>query len=226
MVQAVDGVTATIRGLPDGASETVHAGYLVGADGARSRVREAIGARMQGEHAFALNYNLILRIPDLVRHPPAQRAIMYWLVNAESAGVMGPMDADGRWYFNTSLPPGVQKLDDATIRRRVVEAVGRDVEVEILTDDVWAAHRLIADRYRDRRVFLAGDACHLHPPFGGYGMNLGIADGVDLGWKLAAMVSGWGGPHCSTPTRRNGVPSTSAPSRRPSRTTVSSASIS
>jgi hypothetical protein len=65
--------------------------------------------------------------------------------------------------------------------------------LEILTRDVWAAHRLIADSYRDRRIFLAGDACHLHPPFGGYGMNLGIADGVDLGWKLAAVLEGWGG---------------------------------
>ena len=58
---------------------------------------------------------------------------------------------------------------------------------------MWAAHRLIADRYRERRMILAGDACHLHPPFGGYGMNLGIADGVDLGWKLAAVLRGWGG---------------------------------
>jgi FAD binding domain len=59
--------------------------------------------------------------------------------------------------------------------------------------DLWAARRLIADRYRDRRVFLAGDACHLHPPYGGFGMNLGIADGVDLGWKLAGALQGWGG---------------------------------
>jgi hypothetical protein len=87
----------------------------------------------------------------------------------------------------------VAELDDDTIRRRVCDAVGRDVQLEILTRDVWAAHRLIADSYRDRRIFLAGDACHLHPPFGGYGMNLGIADGVDLGWKLAAVLEGWGG---------------------------------
>ena len=57
----------------------------------------------------------------------------------------------------------------------------------------WAAHSLIADRYSSGRIFLAGDACHLHPPFGGYGMNMGFADGVDLGWKLAATLQGWGG---------------------------------
>ena len=79
------------------------------------------------------------------------------------------------------------------MKQRVSAAVGRPVEIEILERDIWAAHRLIADHYRDRRVFLAGDACHLHPPYGGYGMNLGIADGVDLGWKLSAVLGGWGG---------------------------------
>ena len=69
----------------------------------------------------------------------------------------------------------------------------RDLVIEIVGTDLWVAHRLIADRYARGRVYLAGDACHLHPPFGGYGMNLGIADGVDLGWKLGAVLQGWGG---------------------------------
>ena len=60
--------------------------------------------------------------------------------------------------------------------------------------DPWYAHNLIADKYSEGRIFLAGDACHLHPPFGGYGMNMGIGDGVDLGWKMAAVLHGWGGP--------------------------------
>ena len=76
---------------------------------------------------------------------------------------------------------------------RVQAALGRALNMEILERDRWAAHRLIADHYRDGRVFLAGDACHLHPPYGGYGMNLGIADAVDLGWKLGAVLAGWGG---------------------------------
>jgi hypothetical protein len=91
------------------------------------------------------------------------------------------------------LPPGVKEISDENVKQRVSAAVGRPVEIEILERDIWAAHRLIADHYRDQRVFLAGDACHLHPPYGGYGMNLGIADGVDLGWKLSAVLGGWGG---------------------------------
>ena len=142
---------------------------------------------------MAQHYNVILRIHELAANPPAHRAIMYWVVNPQSPSVLSPLDGADTWAFGMSLPPGVDKISDAEVVRRVHAAIGRPVDVEFLERDLWAAHRLIADRYRDRRAFLAGDACHLHPPFGGYGMNLGIADGVDLGWKLAAVVAGWAG---------------------------------
>jgi 2-polyprenyl-6-methoxyphenol hydroxylase-like FAD-dependent oxidoreductase len=192
--QSEGGVEATVRNLVAGERFNVRCRYLVGADGARSRARAIIGVHMQGEHAYALNHSVILRIPELLHTPPERRAIMYWIINPAAPAVMGPMDGEGRWYFMVTLPPGANDLDDEAIHRRVCAAVGRQVDIEVLTRDVWAAHRLIADRYRVGRIFLAGDACHLHPPFGGYGMNLGIADGVDLGWKLAATIEGWGGP--------------------------------
>ena len=191
--QTSDRVVATVRDRASHAQTLIRARFLVGADGARSKVREIIGAHMEGEHAFALHYNVILKIPALAHTPPAHRAIMYWLVNPESPSVMSPMGEE-KWALGISLPPGVKEIDDADIRRRLWAAVGREIDFEILTRDVWAAHRLIADKYRHERIFLAGDACHLHPPYGGYGMNLGIADAVDLGWKLAATLAGWGGP--------------------------------
>ena len=191
--QSASGVTAAVRDLKTDARRTIRAQYLVGADGAKSRVRDIIGAKMTGEHAFALNYNLILRIPELDRSPPARRAIMYWLINRESPGVLSPLDCNGEWAFITRLAPGVTAISDDEVIRRVHAAIGRPLATEIVARDYWAAHRLIADHYRDHRMFLAGDACHLHPPFGGYGMNLGIGDGVDLGWKLAAVLHGWGG---------------------------------
>ena len=107
--------------------------------------------------------------------------------------MLSPIDGNDIWAFGILLPPGVKEISDDEVKRRVGAAIGRPVDMEIVERDIWAAHRLIADRYRDGRVFLAGDACHLHPPYGGYGMNLGIADGVDLGWKLAAVLGGWGG---------------------------------
>jgi 2-polyprenyl-6-methoxyphenol hydroxylase-like FAD-dependent oxidoreductase len=191
--QSEVGVQATLRDLTSGETCMLETNYLVGADGARSRVREVMGATMQGDYAFAYNFNLILRIPELGRIPVEPRAIMYWVVNPVSPGVLSPLDGDELWAFAIMLPPGVREMEDEAIIARANAAIGRPVGIEIVARDIWAAHRLIATRYRNDRMFLAGDACHLHPPFGGYGMNLGIADGMDLGWKLAAMIQGWGG---------------------------------
>jgi hypothetical protein len=107
--------------------------------------------------------------------------------------MMGPMDHNDMWFWMQPTAAGV-KVDRDEAHRRFAASLGQDWPFEIVTMDPWLAHRLIADTYRDRRIFLAGDACHLHPPFGGYGMNMGLGDAVDLGWKLAAMVQGWGGP--------------------------------
>ncbi|MBI3706465.1 MAG: FAD-dependent monooxygenase [Proteobacteria bacterium] len=172
----------------------VRSAYLVGADGARSTVRELLGIRMEGQGAFSRNYNIIFRAPrlaDMHRHGPA---VHYWLVNPDVPSMMGPMDGAGLWFFfATQLRDGV---DPASIdpRRLIHRATGLEFDLDIVTTDPWVAHRLIATRYGDGRIYLAGDACHLHPPFGGYGMNMGIGDAVDLGWKLAATLQGWGGP--------------------------------
>jgi hypothetical protein len=116
---------------------------------------------------------------------------MHWIINADSPAVMGPIGP--HWYLAKQLAPGVAALTDTEIKACVTGAVGREVDYEVITVDPGYAHELIADRYRVGRIFLAGDACHLHPPFGGYGMNMGIGDAVDLGWKLDAVLAGWAG---------------------------------
>ncbi|TPG38363.1 FAD-monooxygenase [Roseomonas nepalensis] len=191
--QDEDGVTASLVHAETGERLRVRADYAVGADGSRSTLRGLLGIRMQGQHAYAQNINLVIRAPQLREAFAGGRSIMYWLVNPDCAAIAGPMDLGDTWYFGFPLPNGAPTPDEAGLRARMAAAFGRDVAPEILTIDTWAAHSLLADRYRAGRVFLAGDACHLHPPFGGYGMNLGISDGVDLGWKLAARLRGWGG---------------------------------
>ena len=188
-----DGVLATVRDLETGEPYEVRAQFLAGCDGGRSLVRDGIGARMEGSFGMSRNYNIVFRAPGLAQAHAHGRAIMYWQINNDVPSLIGPMDSGDRWFFMpTGLAPDVQvTLDSAAAL--IHRATGIDVPYEVLSIDEWVAHRVLADRYRDRRVFLAGDACHLHPPYGGFGMNMGVSDGVDLGWKLAAVLQGWGG---------------------------------
>lgn len=171
----------------------VTAPYLVGADGARSVVRELVGATMTGRYGLSSNYNIIFRAPGLAAAHAHGPAIMYWQVNGDVPSLIGPMDRDDVWFFMpTGVPEDVRPSDEES-RALIARATGIDLPYEILSADRWVASRLLADKYREGPLFLVGDACHLHPPFGGYGMNMGVADGVDLGWKLAAVLQGWGG---------------------------------
>lgn len=191
--QDEQGVRAVVRDLRNGAERTIDCAYLVGADGARSAVRSAIGATMNGQYGLSRNYNIVFRAPGLAEAHPHGPAIMYWQVNADVPSLIGPMDSGDTWFFMPTNVPADFKVDADAAADLIRKATGIDLPYEVLSTDEWVASRLIADKYRDRRVVLVGDACHLHPPFGGYGMNMGVADSVDLGWKLAALLRGWGG---------------------------------
>ncbi len=186
-------VRSRVRDEAAGSEFEVRSEFLVAADGARSSVRDAIGARMQGTYGLSRNYNVVFRAPGLAHAHKHGPAIMYWQVNADVPSIIGPMDRDERWFFMPTSVPKDLKFDASDAPALIKKASGIDLPYEVLSSDEWVASSLLADRYRDRRVFLAGDACHLHPPMGGYGMNMGVADGVDLGWKLAAVLQGWGG---------------------------------
>lgn len=192
--QTGDGVVVSLADVSAGTSFEVEVDYLVGADGARSATRRLMGINYEGSHAYMANFLAIYRAPGLLDAHPQAKAVSYWLVNPQSPAVTGPMDKGDKWFFSTQLPKGVEPYSIEQARRKILDSLGRDVPIEVLETDVWQAHKLIATSYSQGRVFLAGDACHLHPPMGGYGMNQGIGDAVDLGWKLAAVLQGWGGP--------------------------------
>lgn len=188
------GVTGEIRDLQSGARCKARSAFLVGADGARSFVREAIGAKMVGSSREARNYSIIFRAPDLAARHMHGDAIMYWMVNNDVPAFLSPLDQHGLWSYMAARIP-----DEAGSSVDAVEMIRRgtglhDLSIEIIRCDPWVAHSLVANFYSEGPVALAGDACHLHPPFGGFGMNMGIGDAVDLGWKIAAMLQGWGGP--------------------------------
>ncbi len=197
-----------------GACGTVTADYVIGADGPRSVVRDAIGAAYVGEHALRPNYGMVFHAPELwsvMRHGPA---VHYWIVNPAAPALMGPLDRAGTWWI---IAFGVEEDRGRREAHAIIDGVaGTAVAAEILSHDPWTARMQLVDRARDRRVFLAGDAAHLNPPFGGHGLNTGIGDAVDLGWKLAAVLDGWGGA---------GLLDAYEPERRPVQTRVIEAAV-
>jgi 2-polyprenyl-6-methoxyphenol hydroxylase-like FAD-dependent oxidoreductase len=191
LVQRAGAVTAEVRHERTGARATIEAEYAVGCDGAGSRVRQAIGAVYRGQRSPRPNFNLVVHAPGL--RAAMQRlgpAVHYWVLNPEQPGLVGPMDGNGRWWM---IAMGVDAETGASEAWRLVERLaGTPVEGEVLSTDPWSARMLLADRLYADRVLLAGDAAHLNPPWGGHGFNTGIGDAVDLGWKLAAVLDGWG----------------------------------
>jgi 2-polyprenyl-6-methoxyphenol hydroxylase-like FAD-dependent oxidoreductase len=188
-----NGVHCLVRDRNADCDLNIECSYLVGADGPRSSIRDLIGARMEGRYGLLFSYNIIFRAPGLAEMHKHGPGIMYFQINSDLPSLIGPMDKDDLWYFMPVKVPGLERLDNASAAALISRATGIDLPYEVLSADEWAASEFIADKYRDRRIFLIGDACHLHPPTGGYGMNMGIADSVDLGWKLAAVLQGWGG---------------------------------
>ena len=174
-----------------GRSTVVNADYLIGCDGPRSTVRDQIGARYVGKKALRPNFGMVFTAPELADRTTQGRAVQYWVVNDHAPALLGPLDQDGTWWI---IAFGVDAEHGATHGGELIDAaVGAPIDATIVSTDPWTAHMQCVDHLRDGRVFLAGDAAHLNPPFGGHGLNTGIGDAVDLGWKLAAVLQGWGG---------------------------------
>ncbi|MFC8381845.1 FAD-dependent monooxygenase [Nocardia sp. NPDC057272] len=187
-VERTDGIDAQIID-GDGSLTRITCDFLVGADGAHSTVREAIGARYDGSADERPNFNIVFRAPDLADRVPHGPAVHYWIVRPDRPGVMGRLDLRDTWWC---IAQGVdQKAGEADPRALVHALVGEAIDAEIIATDPWKAKMLLADRYCTERVFLAGDAAHLNPPWGGHGFNTGVGDAINLGWKLAAVVAGW-----------------------------------
>lgn len=139
------------------------AAYLIGADGARSKVRDLIGAKMVGTYGLSRNYNIIFRAPGLAEAHGHGPAIMYWQINPELPSLVGPMDSGDLWYFMpTGLGPEVTYTEEEALDA-IRLSTGIDLPYEILSTDEWIASRLLADRYRDRRVFLSGELLAFRP---------------------------------------------------------------
>lgn len=190
--ESADGVVATTVDA-DGRGRRIHGRYLAGSDGGRSSVRRLLGIPLSGRSHQIRNLQVVFDAPGLAeshRHGPA---VQYWVLNPQVGGLLGRLDTDDAWWAIIIDAPEDAPLGWVEVALRTM--VGADTPIRIRSQDPWTARMLVADRYSAGRSFLLGDAAHLNPPWGGFGANTGIGDAVDLGWKLAATVSGWGGMH-------------------------------
>lgn len=193
-VENGDHVTATLRSREDGRTYDVEADFLVGADGGQSAVREQLGIEMSGEGALTYTSNAIFRCEGLEQLHKMAPAYRYIFIGPEGTwATLVAINGRDQWRFSLIGDETQREVGEAEMRAAIVRAVGREFDFEILSILPWVRRQLVADCYRSGRVFLAGDAAHLTSPTGGFGMNTGILDAVNLSWKLAACLQGWGG---------------------------------
>jgi 2-polyprenyl-6-methoxyphenol hydroxylase-like FAD-dependent oxidoreductase len=185
--QDVESVTAHVRSLGKPPSE-LRAAYLVGCDGGGSLVRRHLGIALKGEANILKLRQALYRCDDLYDRIPIGKGRHYHVADAHSTFLIVQ---DDTCHF--TLHSVVET--DAEMATMFEKTVAMPVDYEMLYVGEWRQNLLLADRYRDRRVFLAGDAVHLVIPTGGLGMNSGVGDALDLSWKLAATLRGWGGPN-------------------------------
>ncbi len=189
-----EAVTAEVENAETGARERIAARYLVGCDGARSLVRETLGIRMLGNPVLTYTTNVIFRCPHLLSLHDKGKAYRHIFIGPEGtwATIVAINGAD-QWRFSIIGGAAQREYTADEIKAAIRRAVGRDFDFEILSVLPWVRRELVAETYRAGRGFIAGDAAHAMSPTGGFGMNTGIGDAVDLSWKLAATLEGWGG---------------------------------
>jgi 2-polyprenyl-6-methoxyphenol hydroxylase-like FAD-dependent oxidoreductase len=180
-----DRVVAHVR-APDGCITTCTAKYLAGCDGARSTTRRAIGAQFPGG-----TYEHLFYVADIEARGPTVNGELHVLL--DDSGFLGvfPLAGEGRARLVGTI------RDDAAggtpswadVDRRPIERIGIDV-AKVHWFSTYRVHHRVADRFRRGRVFLLGDAAHIHSPVGGQGMNTGLGDAMNLAWKIAAVAGG------------------------------------
>jgi putative polyketide hydroxylase len=187
--QDAGGVTARLR-RRDGGEYALRAAYLVAADGHRSPVRTALGIGREGRGHMRTVRSVLFRAP---LEEYLRSGVHQFTIDQPGLAAFLTTYGDGRWVLIFSDD---EDRDEETLRSLVSKAIGRsDLEIEIVTTGRWEMSALIADRFVEGRVLLAGDAAHTLPPNrGGYGANTGIEDAHNLAWKLSAVLSGASSP--------------------------------
>lgn len=210
-------VTVRIQNLdtPDAPSLHIQAAYLVGCDGGRSTVRKAIGAKLVGDEVVQRVQSTCIRAPGLKARLQAPAAWAMFTVNPRRSGNIYAIDGQEVWLIHNYLRDHEADFDavDRDWAIRTILGVGENFEYEQMSREDWIGRRLVSDKLREGRVFLAGDAAHLWVPYAGYGMNAGLADAANLAWHLSAQIEGWAAPEALAAYEKERHPITEQVSR-------------
>jgi 2-polyprenyl-6-methoxyphenol hydroxylase-like FAD-dependent oxidoreductase len=188
-----DHVIARLVEVATGREEQVRAGYLVGCDGGTGGIRRQLGIRRNGRGKMRGNVSFFFRSRDFLPAHGLGMANLYFVFTPDSFGVFTAIDGVELWNYQYYLLDPTRSTENLDAEAILHRAMGKPFAFELLQTMHWHHHQSVARRYRDGRVFLAGDAAHLFAPTGGVGMNTGIGDACDLAWKLDAVLRGWGG---------------------------------
>jgi len=195
--QDTEGVTSCIRNLASNALHEVGSRTLIACDGAGSRVRKSLGIEMSGpprlQSFVMIHFDANLRA--LVTDRPG---ILYWILDPEAGATFVAHDIDREWVYMVPFDSDQESEADYP-EERCTELVRRGIGADatplvVRTVSTWTMTAQVADRFRDGRIFLAGDAAHRFPPTGGLGLNSGVQDAHGLAWRIAAVESGWAPP--------------------------------
>ena len=190
-----EGVIAEVTDVETGARERIAARYLVACCGGRSTVRDALGIQLHGLPEEGTPVHIFFRTRALWDRHDKGKAALHYLMGADGRwATMISVNGDDLWSLSVERGDGRRDITNDEARALVERAMGMPVAFEIESLSTWVRREMVADRYGEGRVLIAGDCAHLNGPEGGYGMNTGMGDAVDLGWKLQAMHEGWAGP--------------------------------
>jgi putative polyketide hydroxylase len=193
-----NGVTAHIRARNTGEEHLANAHYLIAADGAGSPIRHMLNVSMRGRGTLAHYVNIYFRA-DLSTLVQGREFVLCLVRNPEAQGVLLAVNNTDRWIFTVPYAPESQTLEEDFTPERCIERVRKAIglshlAIEIINIIPWEAAVRIAESFQQGRIFLVGDAAHVMPPTGAFGMNTGIQDAQNLAWKLAAVLHGQAGP--------------------------------
>lgn len=188
------GASATVTDQRSGVEQEILADYVAGCDGAHSAVREILGIRMVGTPALTYTTNVIFRCPNLAARHPGRKPYRYIFVGPEGTwATIVAINGGDQWRMSIIGGETPRTLSTDDIHAAIRRAIGPLLDYEILSVVPWVRKELVAETYRKGSAFILGDSAHVMSPTGAYGMNTGIGDAVDLSWKLAAVLQGWGG---------------------------------